>query len=107
MKNHDTFGPLGPFIVPKEFVPDPHDLAQTLTLNGRLMQDSTTAYMTHDTFDILSFVSHNLTMHPGDVFAMGTPAGVGVARNPPVFMKAGDVAVCTRSLTCRSAGRMR
>lgn len=95
MKNHDTFGPLGPFIVPKEFVPDPHDLAQTLTLNGRLMQDSTTAYMTHDTFDILSFVSHNLTMHPGDVFAMGTPAGVGVARNPPVFMKAGDVAVCT------------
>ncbi|MED5461687.1 MAG: fumarylacetoacetate hydrolase family protein, partial [Pseudomonadota bacterium] len=94
-KNHDTYGPLGPFIVPKEFVPDVHDLAQTLTLNGTLMQNSSTGYMTHDTFDILSFISYNLTMHPGDIFAMGTPAGVGVARNPPVFMKAGDVAVCS------------
>ncbi len=74
---------------------DPHALKQTLTLNGELMQDSTTANMTHDTFDILSFVSHNLTMHPGDVFAMGTPAGVGVARDPQVFMKAGDEASCT------------
>ena len=95
MKNHDTWGPLGPFIVPTEFVPDPHALRQTLTLNGELMQDSTTANMTHDTFDILSFISHNLTMHPGDVFAMGTPSGVGVARDPQVFMKPGDVAACT------------
>ena len=95
MKNHDTFAPLGPFIVPKEFVADPHTLKQTLTLSGELMQDSNTSYMTHDTFDILSFVSHNLTLHPGDLIAMGTPAGVGVARNPPVFMKAGDVATCT------------
>lgn len=95
MKNHDTWAPFGPFIVPKEFVPDPHNLKQTLTLNGNLMQDSSTANMTHDTFDILSFVSHNLTMHPGDVFAMGTPAGVGVARDPQVFMKAGDEASCT------------
>jgi 2-keto-4-pentenoate hydratase/2-oxohepta-3-ene-1,7-dioic acid hydratase in catechol pathway len=95
MKNHDTWAPLGPFIVPKEFVPNPHNLRQTLTLNGTLMQDSTTANMTHNSFDILSFVSHNLTMHPGDVIAMGTPAGVGVGRNPPVFMKAGDVAACT------------
>ena len=95
MKNHDTFAPLGPFIIPKEFVADPHTLKQTLTLSGELMQDSNTSYMTHDTFDILSFVSHNLTLHPGDLIAMGTPAGVGVARNPPVFMKAGDVATCT------------
>jgi 2-keto-4-pentenoate hydratase/2-oxohepta-3-ene-1,7-dioic acid hydratase in catechol pathway len=95
MKNHDTYAPLGPFITPKEFVPDVHDLAQTLRLNGTLMQDSNTSYMTHDTFDILSFISYNLTLHPGDLFAMGTPAGVGVARNPPVFMKAGDVAVCS------------
>ena len=95
MKNHDTWGPLGPFIVPKEFVEDPHSLKQTLTLNGELMQDSTTANMTHDTFDILSFVSHNLTLQPGDLIAMGTPSGVGVARNPQVFMKPGDVAACT------------
>jgi 2-keto-4-pentenoate hydratase/2-oxohepta-3-ene-1,7-dioic acid hydratase in catechol pathway len=95
MKNHDTWGPLGPFLVPKEFVADPHSLKQTLTLNGELMQDSTTANMTHNTFDILSFVSHNLTLQPGDLIAMGTPSGVGVARNPQVFMKPGDVAACT------------
>ena len=95
MKNHDTWAPLGPFIVPKEFVENPHNLKQTLTLNGELMQDSTTANMTHDTFDIVSFVSHNLTVHPGDVIAMGTPSGVGVARDPQVFMKPGDVAACT------------
>jgi len=95
MKNHDTFAPLGPFIVPKEFVGDPHVLAQKLTLNGELMQDSNTGNMIHDTFDMLSFISHNLTMHPGDVFAMGSPSGVGVARNPQVFMKAGDEVICT------------
>ena len=95
MKNHDTWGPLGPFLVPKEFVAAPHSLKQTLTLNGELMQDSTTANMTHNTFDILSFVSHNLTLQPGDLIAMGTPSGVGVARNPQVFMKPGDVAACT------------
>ena len=95
MKNHDTWAPFGPFIVPKEFVDDPHVLSQRLTLNGELMQDSNTANMTHDTFDILSFISHNLTLHPGDVFAMGTPSGVGVARDPQVFMKPGDVAECS------------
>jgi 2,4-diketo-3-deoxy-L-fuconate hydrolase len=94
-KNHDTFAPLGPFIVPKEFVPDPHNLTQTLTLSGQVMQDSNTGFMTHNTFDMLQYVSHITTMQPGDVFAMGSPSGVGTARDTPIYMKHGDTAVCS------------
>ncbi len=94
-KNHDTFAPLGPFIVPKEFVADPHNLPQTLTLSGQLMQDSNTGFMTHDTFDMLQYISHITTMQPGDVFAMGSPSGVGTARETPIYMKHGDTAVCS------------
>jgi 2,4-diketo-3-deoxy-L-fuconate hydrolase len=94
-KNHDTFGPFGPFIVPKEFVPDPHALTQTLTLSGTVMQDSNTGNMTHNTFDMLSYISHILTLRPGDALAMGSPSGVGTARDVPIYMQAGDTAVCT------------
>jgi len=94
-KNHDTFGPLGPFIVPKEFVADPHNLKQTLTLSGQVMQDSNTGYMTHNSFEMLAYISSISTMQPGDVFAMGSPSGVGTARETPVYMKHGDTAVCT------------
>lgn len=94
-KNHDTFGPFGPFIVPKEFIPDPHDLVQTLTLSGEVMQDSNTGNMTHNTYDMLSYISHILTLRPGDALAMGSPSGVGTAREVPVYMTAGDTAVCT------------
>ena len=94
-KNHDTFGPLGPFIVPKEFIADPHALEQTLTLSGTVMQDSNTGYMTHSSYDMLSYISNILTLRPGDVFAMGSPSGVGTARENPIYMKDGDVAVCT------------
>lgn len=93
-KNHDTFAPLGPFIVPKEFVPEPLNLRQTLTLNGTVMQDSNTGNMTHDIYDMLSYVSHIATMQPGDIYAMGSPSGVGTARETPIYMTPGDVAVC-------------
>ncbi len=92
-KGHDTFAPLGPYIVPREFVPDPQKLAITFTLSGRVMQDSTTERMTHNVAEMVSFVSHILTLRPGDIISTGSPAGVGAARN--VFMTAGDVAVCT------------
>jgi 2-keto-4-pentenoate hydratase/2-oxohepta-3-ene-1,7-dioic acid hydratase in catechol pathway len=94
-KNHDTFAPLGPFIVPKEFVEDPQALKQTLMLSGQLMQDSNTANMTHDVYEMLSYISNILTLTPGDIYAMGSPSGVGTARETPVYMKAGDTAVCT------------
>ncbi len=93
-KNHDTFAPLGPFIVPKEFVPEPMNLRQTLTLSGNVMQDSNTGRMTHDIYDLLSYVSHIATMQPGDIYAMGSPSGVGTARETPIYMQPGDTAVC-------------
>ena len=94
-KNHDTFAPMGPFIVPREFVPNVQKLAIKFTLNGQLMQDANTSLMIHDVQEQVSFASHIATLRPGDVIATGSPAGVGSARNPPVFLKAGDVSVCT------------
>ena len=94
-KGHDTFAPLGPFIVPKELVPDPHRLRITFALSGTLMQESSTERMTHSVEELLHYASNILTLRPGDVISTGSPAGVGSARNPPVYMKPGDVAVCT------------
>jgi 2-keto-4-pentenoate hydratase/2-oxohepta-3-ene-1,7-dioic acid hydratase in catechol pathway len=94
-KSHDTFAPVGPFIVPKEFVPDPQALAIRFALSGTVMQDSSTARMTHTVDELLQYASNILTLRPGDVISTGSPAGVGFTRNPPVFMKAGDVAACT------------
>lgn len=92
-KGHDTFAPLGPYIVPKEFVTDPQKLGITFTLSGKVMQDSSTERMTHSVYEMLSYVSHILTLKPGDIISTGSPAGVGAARN--VFMKPGDTSVCT------------
>jgi acylpyruvate hydrolase len=64
-------------------------------LNGQLMQDANTSLMIHTIVEQVSFASHIITLRPGDVIATGSPAGVGSARNPPIFFKAGDVAVCT------------
>ena len=94
-KNHDTFAPMGPFIVPKEFVKDPQNLPVKFTLNGQLMQDANTSLMIHSVDELVSYGSHILTLRPGDVLATGSPAGVGSARKPPIFFKAGDVSVCT------------
>ncbi len=94
-KSHDTFAPMGPFIVPKEFVPDPQKLKVVFKLNGQVMQDANTSLMIHTVFEQVSYASHILTLRPGDVIATGSPAGVGSARNPPIFLKAGDVSECT------------
>jgi 2-keto-4-pentenoate hydratase/2-oxohepta-3-ene-1,7-dioic acid hydratase in catechol pathway len=94
-KNHDTFAPMGPFIVPKEFVPNPQSLPVKFTLNGQLMQDANTSFMIHSVDELVSYGSHILTLRPGDVLATGSPAGVGSARKPPIFLKAGDLSVCT------------
>jgi 2-keto-4-pentenoate hydratase/2-oxohepta-3-ene-1,7-dioic acid hydratase in catechol pathway len=94
-KNHDTFAPMGPFIVPKEFVPNPQNLQVKFTLNGQVMQDANTSLMIHSVNELVSYGSHILTLRPGDVLATGSPAGVGSARNPPIFFKAGDVSVCS------------
>jgi 2-keto-4-pentenoate hydratase/2-oxohepta-3-ene-1,7-dioic acid hydratase in catechol pathway len=94
-KSHPTFAPLGPFIVPKEFVPDPQKLAIKFTLSGKVMQDSNTERMTHNVYEMVSYASHILRLEPGDIVATGSPAGVGTARATPIYMKDGDVSVCT------------
>jgi 2-keto-4-pentenoate hydratase/2-oxohepta-3-ene-1,7-dioic acid hydratase in catechol pathway len=93
-KNHDTFGPLGPYIVPKEFVKDPMNVRHTFTLNGQVMQDSNTSRMSHNIYELLEYASNILTLSPGDVIAGGSPAGTNIERAEPRWMRAGDTAVC-------------
>jgi 2-keto-4-pentenoate hydratase/2-oxohepta-3-ene-1,7-dioic acid hydratase in catechol pathway len=94
-KSHDTFAPLGPFVTPKEFVSDPRNLAVRYDINGALFQEANTSLMIHDVFDQVAYASNILTLRPGDVIATGSPAGVGSARTPPVFLAPGDLSVCT------------
>jgi 2-keto-4-pentenoate hydratase/2-oxohepta-3-ene-1,7-dioic acid hydratase in catechol pathway len=94
-KSHDTFAPLGPFVVPKTFVPDPQALAIKFTLNDTVMQDSSTSRMTHSVFELVEYASHILTLKPGDLLATGSPAGVGTARATPIYFKHGDTSTCT------------
>jgi 2-keto-4-pentenoate hydratase/2-oxohepta-3-ene-1,7-dioic acid hydratase in catechol pathway len=90
-KSCDTFAPMGPAIVTADEVRDPNALRIALRLNGETMQDSSTAEMIFKVDELVSFVSETVTLEPGDVIATGTPAGVGFARTPPVFLMAGDV----------------
>lgn len=86
----DTFGPLGPALVTRDEVPDPHALAIKTTLNGQVMQDGNTAQMIFRIPYIVSYISEIATLEPGDVIMTGTPPGIGNTRTPQVFMKPGD-----------------
>jgi 2-keto-4-pentenoate hydratase/2-oxohepta-3-ene-1,7-dioic acid hydratase in catechol pathway len=94
-KNHDTFGPLGPFILPKEFMKDPMNTRHTFTLNDQVMQDSNTSRMSHNIYELLHYASNILTLNPGDVIAGGSPAGTNIERAEPRWMRAGDTAKCS------------
>jgi 2,4-diketo-3-deoxy-L-fuconate hydrolase len=94
-KSHPTFAPLGPYIVPKEFVPDPMKMPIKFVLSGKVMQDSNTDRMTHNVYEMVSYVTHILRLQPGDIVSTGSPAGVGTARATPIYMKAGDSSSCT------------
>lgn len=89
-KSCDTFAPMGQAIVTTDTIPDPHKLSIKLILNGRTMQDSNTDQLIFGVPRLIEFLSQTITLEPGDVIATGTPAGVGFARNPPVFLKPGD-----------------
>lgn len=89
-KSCDTFAPMGQTIVTTDEIPDPHVLRITLTLNGVVMQDSHTSQMMFRVPALIEFITRTITLEPGDVIATGTPAGVGFARKPPVFLKPGD-----------------
>lgn len=89
-KSLDTFCPLGPWIVTGDEIPDPNSLKIRCWLNGRLMQDSNTRMMIFSIPVLVSFLSRHFTLLPGDIILTGTPPGVGVFRDPPVFMKDQD-----------------
>lgn len=91
-KGCETFGPTGLWMVTKDEVSDPQDLPLWTEVNGRRMQDGSTQTMIFDVRKLVSYVSHFMTLHPGDIIATGTPPGVGAGIKPePVFLKQGDV----------------
>jgi 2-keto-4-pentenoate hydratase/2-oxohepta-3-ene-1,7-dioic acid hydratase in catechol pathway len=90
-KSYDTFAPLGPFLATVDELPDYQRLGMWLTVNGRPMQESSTANMIFSVPFIISYISQFMTLVPGDVVSTGTPAGVGLGMKPPVYLKAGDV----------------
>jgi 2,4-diketo-3-deoxy-L-fuconate hydrolase len=89
-KSCDTFAPMGPFVATRDEIKDPHTLGIKLRLNGEVMQDSRTSQLIFGVPELIEFLSASITLEPGDVIATGTPPGVGFARKPPVFIKAGD-----------------
>ncbi|MFO7477313.1 MAG: fumarylacetoacetate hydrolase family protein, partial [Methyloceanibacter sp.] len=89
-KSHDTFGPLGPWLVTKDEIPNPQNLDLALDLNGERMQTGNTATMIFTVAHLVAYISKFMTLMPGDVITTGTPPGVGMARNPRVFLKPGD-----------------
>ena len=90
-KGCDTFGPLGPYLVTTDEIPNPQALDMWLDLNGQRMQTGNTRTMIFGAAFLVSYISRFMTLLPGDVIATGTPPGVGLGKKPPVYLKAGDV----------------
>lgn len=90
-KSCDTFAPIGPYLVTKDEVKDIDNLKMWLKVNGRTMQDGTSANMIYKIPFLVSYLSQFMSLLPGDVISTGTPAGVGLGMKPPLFLKAGDV----------------
>lgn len=90
-KSADTFAPLGPWLATKDEIPDPHTLRLWLKVNGEIKQDGTTANLIFKIPFLVSYLSHFMTLLPGDVISTGTPAGVGLGFNPPQYLKSGDI----------------
>jgi 2-keto-4-pentenoate hydratase/2-oxohepta-3-ene-1,7-dioic acid hydratase in catechol pathway len=90
-KSCDTFGPIGPWLVTKDEIPDPQNLGMWLTVNGQKMQDGSSKTMVYGVAFLVSYLSQFMSLHPGDVISTGTPPGVGMGLKPPRYLKAGDV----------------
>jgi 2-keto-4-pentenoate hydratase/2-oxohepta-3-ene-1,7-dioic acid hydratase in catechol pathway len=89
-KNFPATGPLGPWMVTADVIPDPQALSLTTWLNGAVVQNDTTDHMIFDVATIIEYLSTVTWLEPGDIIATGTPEGVGLGRKPPLWMKAGD-----------------
>ena len=90
-KGCDTFGPIGPWLVTRDEVPDPCALGMWLEVNGRRFQDGSTATMVFPPAFLVSYISRFMSLQPGDIISTGTPPGVGMGQKPPQYLKAGDV----------------
>jgi 2-keto-4-pentenoate hydratase/2-oxohepta-3-ene-1,7-dioic acid hydratase in catechol pathway len=90
-KSADTFAPLGPFMATKDEIPDPNNLRLWLSVNGKMMQNSSTADMIFTIPQLVSYISRYMTLLPGDIISTGTPEGVGLGSSPPVYLKSGDI----------------
>jgi acylpyruvate hydrolase len=90
-KTFDTFAPMGPALVTADEVPDPHNLSIKLTIGDDVLQDSSTSKLIFGIPQLVASLSEVMTLEPGDIVSTGTPPGVGAARKPPRFLKAGDV----------------
>lgn len=90
-KSHDTFGPIGPWLVTSDEVPDPQRLHLWLDIDGKRMQDGTTEKMIFGVAELIAELSNVMTLHPGDIVSTGTPPGVGLGQKPgPVYLKEGQ-----------------
>ena len=90
-KSFNTHGPVGPWIVTDDEVDDPHALHMRMLVNGEVRQDISTGGMVYNIYEQIAYLSTVMTLEPGDLLATGTPSGVGVAMDPPKFLKLGDV----------------
>lgn len=93
-KSFDTHGPIGPWIVTADEIPDPHTLTVRCLVNGKVRQESNTKELIFNVWQQISYLSTAFTLEPGDILATGTPEGVGVGMTPPTFLKSGDVVRC-------------
>jgi 2-keto-4-pentenoate hydratase/2-oxohepta-3-ene-1,7-dioic acid hydratase in catechol pathway len=90
-KGCETFGPTGPWMVSKDEIPDPQDLHMWTEVDGKRMQDGSSKTMIFGVVKLVSYVSHFITLHPGDIISTGTPPGVGAGMKPPTYLKAGQM----------------
>ncbi|MEI6722059.1 MAG: fumarylacetoacetate hydrolase family protein, partial [Betaproteobacteria bacterium] len=93
-KSFDTHGPMGPWIVTTDEIPDPHALKLRCYVNGELRQSSDTSHLIFNVWQQIAYLSSAFTLEPGDLLATGTPEGVGIGMQPPQFLRPGDVVRC-------------
>jgi len=89
-KSCDTFGPIGPYLVTKDEIPNPQNLRMWLDVNDKRMQQGSTTTMVYGVNFLISYLSQFMSLQPGDIISTGTPPGVGFGQKPPVYLKAGD-----------------
>lgn len=105
-KSADGFGPLGPWLLTHDALPDPQGLPLRLEVNGAVRQQGTTADMIFPVAVLISYISGFMSLQPGDVILTGTPSGVGMGRKPPAYLRPGDEVVAGAGLLGRQAHRI-